>query len=142
HNDLAVGGDGNDRIHGGAGADLLVDLNGRDLIVGGSGDDMILAARVAGRGPQTTGGDVLIGDSIATTADPAPPAGRDLIVGGELVDIVFGDSLVLDPASAGAADLPVDQLAALLAAKLATPGSAQYDAVLHYLQHAPGAADQ
>src|SRR5690606_6602356 len=41
-----------------------------------------------------------------------------------------------------AADLPVDQLAALLAAKLATPGSAQYDAVLHYLQHAPGAADQ
>jgi Ca2+-binding RTX toxin-like protein len=143
HNDFAVGGDGNDHIRGDAGADLLVDLNGRDAIAGGSGDDIILATQHDGKGPKTTGGDVLIGDTIAAVGDPAADNGRDVVIGGELVDIVFGDTLVLDPANSSTAfDLPVEQLAALLKAKLATASGAEYDAVLHALQHSAGAADR
>ncbi len=131
HNDLAVGGRGNDHLRGGAGADVLIDIAGRDVLAGDSGDDILIAARRGGhwRGGAEPGADVLIGDSVATAGDTSLASGRDVILAGDLDDLIFGDTLLLDAASRAAFDagLAADQAALLISANLAAGG----DPALH-----------
>ena len=63
--------DGNDRVFGQAGTDRIAGFGGSDMLNGGDGDDFIFAEE-----------DFLVGEGCSADY-PAPPFGRDTVIGGE-----------------------------------------------------------
>jgi Ca2+-binding RTX toxin-like protein len=92
---VADGGDGNDKITGGALADALTGGSGNDLIYGGGGDDTIWGGdgddRLVGEAGNDTiyggsGNDWLVGCYDGNSKEP----GRDTIYGGDGDDTIWG----------------------------------------------------
>jgi Ca2+-binding RTX toxin-like protein len=84
-NDILFGGDGHDRLNGGAGNDYIYGDEGHDVLVGGAGQDYINGGTgnntmIGGAGDDyITGGGVLFGSS-----------GNDTLVGGSGADSLLG----------------------------------------------------
>jgi Ca2+-binding RTX toxin-like protein len=97
-NDLLLGGDrsdlvfgqgGNDRVSAGGGRDMVLGHGGRDVLRGGPGRDQMAGgggADVLRGGPAR---DFLSGGSPSARSLPSDRA--DLIIGGEGMDVCFGD---------------------------------------------------
>lgn len=97
HNDFLFGDAGDDRLEGGGGADFLVDVDGADVLIGGSGDDVLVSGQEHLPGEvvlASAAGDLLIGDA---AAEAGGVFGEDVILGGGGGNLVFGDTLLLDP---------------------------------------------
>ena len=87
--DLVFGQGGNDRVSAGGGRDIVLGHGGRDVLRGGPGRDQMAGG---GRADVLRGGpgrDSLSGGSPSAHSSPSDRA--DFIIGGEGMDVCFGD---------------------------------------------------
>lgn len=102
---LLAGGNGNDGIIGGAGADLLVGGNGNDVLAGGPGDDDLVGGRGADHYIVGDGKDAVVGFRAAEgdrldfgDVDPSELVARQTNQG---LWITIGDDPISDPDTEG-----------------------------------------
>jgi len=94
-----MGGDGKDKLNGGAGDDVLEGDNGKDALSGGDGNDSLSGGRANDQLDGGNGDDVMSGgkgnDNLMGDADTDTMAGGigdDTLSGGDGNDLVEGDS--------------------------------------------------
>ncbi|MEL7226536.1 MAG: hypothetical protein AAGL17_17300, partial [Cyanobacteria bacterium J06576_12] len=89
--DIILGGEGNDRILGGAGRDVLLGEMGDDRILGGEGNDVIMGV---------TGNDALIGgggsDLFVFGTGDGTDVIRDFEIGTDQIGLVAGELTFAD----------------------------------------------
>ena len=85
--DILVGTDGDDTIHGHGGDDVILTGNGRDEASGGDGDDILIGGEGRFQLRGDGGDDVLIGGDGFNGLDGGE--GNDILIGGDESDILY-----------------------------------------------------